>query len=83
MRRLAGAGRRKDAIRLVDQLRSLGLDKNIESMNLLLDTLCNEKKVDVAHEVYLELKADTPPDDFTFNILVNGWCNARRIHEAM
>ena len=66
MRRLAGAGRSKDAIRLVDELRSLGLDKNTESMNLLLDTLCKEKKVDVAHEVYLELKADIPPDDFTF-----------------
>ena len=83
MRRLAGAGKWKDVIKAFDDLEALGLDKNTESMNLLLDTLGKEKKVDVAHEVYLELKADIPPDDFTFNILVNGWCNAQRIDEAM
>nr|UPT48866.1 pentatricopeptide repeat protein AaPPR967 [Agave angustifolia] len=83
MRRLAGAGKWKDVIKVFDDLEALGLDKNTESMNLMLDTLCKEKKVDVAHEVYLELRADIPPDDFTFNILVNGWCNARMIDEAM
>lgn len=83
MRRLAGAGRWKDAIKVFDDLTSLGLEKNTESMNLLLDTLCKQKKVDVAREVHFDLKAQIPSNENTFNILINGWCNARRIDEAM
>lgn len=83
MRRLAGAGRWKDAIKVFDDLGSMGLEKNTEAMNLLLDTLCKEKKVDAAREMYFKLKAHIPPDAYTFNIFVNGWCNARKIDEAM
>lgn len=83
MRRLVGAGRWKDAIKVFDDLGTMGLEKNTEVMNLLLDTLCKEKKVEVAREVYLNMKTQISPDAYTFNILVNGWCNARRIDEAM
>ncbi|XP_020258979.1 pentatricopeptide repeat-containing protein At3g04130, mitochondrial-like [Asparagus officinalis] len=83
MRRLAGAGRWKDAIEVFDDLKSWGLDQNTESMNLLLDTLCKEKKTDVAREIYLNLKGQISPNANTFNIFVHGWCNARRIDEAM
>ncbi|XP_020258978.1 pentatricopeptide repeat-containing protein At3g04130, mitochondrial-like, partial [Asparagus officinalis] len=83
MRRLAGAGRWKDAIEVFNDLKSWGLDQNTESMNLLLDTLCKEKKADVAREIYLNLKGQISPNANTFNIFVHGWCNARRIDEAM
>ncbi|XP_072952719.1 putative pentatricopeptide repeat-containing protein At5g43820 [Typha angustifolia] len=83
MRRLAGARRWKDAIALFDNLESMGFERDTESMNLLLDTLCKEKKVEVAHEAYQVIKDHIPPDAYTFNIFVHGWCSARRIDEAM
>lgn len=83
MRRLAGSGRWRDAIKVFDDLGSFGLEKNTESMNLLLNTLCKEKRADAAREVYIDLKMQIPPDAYTLNILVNGYCNARRIDEAM
>ncbi|PQQ00793.1 pentatricopeptide repeat-containing protein [Prunus yedoensis var. nudiflora] len=48
MRRFAGAGKWEDAVRMFDELGSFGLEKNTESMNLLLDTLCKENKVEQA-----------------------------------
>nr|ABN09788.1 hypothetical protein MtrDRAFT_AC152184g38v2 [Medicago truncatula] len=53
--------------------------KNTESMNVLLDTLCKEKFVEQAREIYLELKHYVAPNAHTFNILIHGWCNIRRL----
>ncbi|PKU81635.1 pentatricopeptide repeat-containing protein At3g04130, mitochondrial isoform X1 [Dendrobium catenatum] len=83
MRRLVGAGRWKDAVSFFDDLGRIGLAKDTETMNFLLDTLCKEKKVEVAREVFMELKAQIPADAYTFNIFVHGWCIARRIEEAI
>ncbi|XP_029120488.1 small ribosomal subunit protein mL104 (rPPR9) [Elaeis guineensis] len=83
MRRLAGAGRWKDTVKLFDDLETMGFDKDTRSMNILLDTLCKEKRVEVAREAFSVLKSHIPPDAFTFNIFVHGWCGARRIDEAM
>uniref|UniRef100_A0A1D1YSX2 Pentatricopeptide repeat-containing protein At3g04130, mitochondrial n=1 Tax=Anthurium amnicola TaxID=1678845 RepID=A0A1D1YSX2_9ARAE len=82
MRRLAGARRWEDAIKMFDNLGTVGLVKSTDSMNILLDTLCKEKCVDAARGVFLELKAHIPPNAHTFNILVHGWCKANRIDEA-
>lgn len=82
MRRLAGARRWKDVVKTFDDLGDFGLDKHVDSMNLLLDTLCKEKRVELAREVFLELKANIPPNAHTFNIFVHGWCKAGRIDEA-
>ncbi|KAG1338426.1 putative Pentatricopeptide repeat-containing protein, mitochondrial [Cocos nucifera] len=83
MRRLAGAGRWKDAVKLFEDLETMGFDQDTRSMNIFLDTLCKEKRVDVAREAFLVLKSHIPPDAFTFNIFVHGWCSACRIDEAM
>lgn len=83
IRRLAGARRWKDAIMLFDKLDDMGLERNTETMNVLLDTLCKEKKVEVARQVFLVLSPFIPPDAYTFNIFVHGWCSARKIDEAM
>ncbi|PKA57809.1 Pentatricopeptide repeat-containing protein [Apostasia shenzhenica] len=83
MRRLAGAGKWRDAVSFFDDLEKMGLEKDTGSMNLLLDTLCKEGKVQVAREVFLELKSYIPADAYTFNIFVHGWCNACKIEEAV
>ncbi|XP_058093189.1 pentatricopeptide repeat-containing protein At3g04130, mitochondrial-like isoform X2 [Magnolia sinica] len=82
MRRLAGAGRLKDAVKVFDELLVMGVEKDVESMNLLLDTLCKEKRVELAREVFLELKAHITPNAHTFNIFIHGWCKVNRIDEA-
>ncbi|XP_052107330.1 pentatricopeptide repeat-containing protein At3g04130, mitochondrial [Arachis duranensis] len=82
MRRFVGAGQWEDAVRIFDSLESLGLEKNTESMNLLLDTLCKEEFVEQAREIFLELKQHIAPNAYTFNIFIHGWCKVRRVDEA-
>ncbi|KAJ1279842.1 hypothetical protein BS78_04G186700 [Paspalum vaginatum] len=83
IRRLAGARRWRDAILLFDQLEDMGLERNTETMNVLLDALCKERKVELAREVFLVLSPHIAPDKYTYNIFVHGWCSARSIDEAM
>ncbi|KAG4940473.1 hypothetical protein JHK87_044344 [Glycine soja] len=82
MRRFVGAGQWVDAVRIFDDLQALGLEKNTESMNLLLDTLCKEKFVQQAREIFLELKQHIAPNAHTFNIFIHGWCKICRVDEA-
>ncbi|XP_059446890.1 pentatricopeptide repeat-containing protein At3g04130, mitochondrial-like [Corylus avellana] len=82
MRRFAGAGQWEEAVTTFDELGTLGLDKNTESMNLLLDTLCKENKVEQAREVFLVLKPHISPNAHTFNIFIHGWCKMNRVDEA-
>lgn len=83
IRRLTAARRWKDAIMLFDNLDEMGLERNTETMNVLLDAFCKEKKVEVARQVFLVLSPLILPDAYTFNIFVHGWCSARKIDEAM
>lgn len=82
MRRFAGAGEWKEAVRTFDELGKFGLEKNTESMNLLLDTLCKENKVQQAREIFSELKSHIPPNANTFNVFIHGWCKVNRVEEA-
>nr|GMC81453.1 pentatricopeptide repeat-containing protein At3g04130, mitochondrial [Ipomoea batatas] len=82
MRRFAGAGDWKGAVRIFDELGDYGFEKNTESMNLLLDTLCKENRVQQAREIFLELKSHIPPNANTFNIFIHGWCKANSVDEA-
>lgn len=82
MRRFAGAGQWKDAVRLFDELESFGLKKNTETMNILLDTLCKENRVEQAREIFLDLKPYIAPNAHTFNIFIHGWCKINRVDEA-
>ncbi|GFY88170.1 tetratricopeptide repeat (TPR)-like superfamily protein [Actinidia rufa] len=81
-KRLAGAGEWEDAVRAFDDLGTFGLEKNTESMNLLLDTLCKENKVEQARAIFLELKSHIQPNAHTFNIFIHGWCKINRVDEA-
>ncbi|KAH7570449.1 hypothetical protein JRO89_XS05G0108200 [Xanthoceras sorbifolium] len=82
MRRFAGAGQWEDAVRTFDELGTFGLEKNTETMNLLLDTLCKEYKVEHARDIFLALKSHIPPNAHTFNIFIHGWCKVNRVDEA-
>jgi pentatricopeptide repeat protein len=83
MRRLAGAQRWNEIISLFDKLESLDFERNVETMNILLDTLCKERKVNFARETFLVLKSHIPPNEHTFNIFIHGWCKVRKIEEAV
>ncbi|XP_047318754.1 pentatricopeptide repeat-containing protein At3g04130, mitochondrial-like [Impatiens glandulifera] len=82
MRRLSGAGKWEDAVKVFDELTTFGLEKNTESMNLLLDTLCKEERIDEARSVFLQLKPNIVPNAYTFNIFIHGWCKVNRVDEA-
>ncbi|KAK1386588.1 Pentatricopeptide repeat-containing protein [Heracleum sosnowskyi] len=82
MRRFAGAGQWKEAVRTFDELESFGIQKDTESMNLLLDTLCKANKVEQAREVFLKFKLHILLNAHTFNIFIHGWCKVKRVDEA-
>ncbi|KAL8121352.1 uncharacterized protein LOC141659033 [Apium graveolens] len=82
MRRFSGAGQWKEAVRTFDELESFGLEKDTESMNLLLDTLCKANKVEQARDIFLKLKSHIIPNAHTFNIFIHGWCKVKRVDEA-
>ncbi|CAM8947632.1 unnamed protein product [Rhodiola kirilowii] len=82
MRRLCGAGKWEDAVSIFDNLETFGLKRNTESMNLLLDTLCKEKKVQQARDIFVTLKPYIAPSAHTFNIFIHGWCKIGRVDEA-
>lgn len=83
MRRLAGAGRWRDATDTFHEIEHFGLSKDTAAMNILLDTLCKERCVEHARDAFLELRSQICPDASTFNILIQGWCKARQMDEAL
>ncbi|KAF7808779.1 pentatricopeptide repeat-containing protein [Senna tora] len=82
MRRFTGSGHWEDALRVFDEIETFRLEKNTESMNVLLDTLCKENYVEQARAIFLELKQHISPNAHTFNIFIHGWCKVRRVDEA-
>ncbi|XP_042489448.1 pentatricopeptide repeat-containing protein At3g22670, mitochondrial-like [Macadamia integrifolia] len=82
MRRLARAGRWKDAIETFRGIEQFGMRKDNYTMNLLLEALCKERSVEHAQAAFLEFKNEIPPDSRTFNILINGWNRARQMDKA-
>lgn len=82
IRRLAGAARWKDAIRAFHDMEHFGTKKDTMAMNILLDSLCKERSVMRARDAFLDLRRDIPPNSTSFNILIHGWCKARKLKEA-
>ncbi|KAM3325085.1 pentatricopeptide repeat-containing protein, mitochondrial [Capsicum chacoense] len=80
MRRFVGAREWKEAVRTFDELEKFGLEKNTESMNLLLDALCKGNRVQQARELFC--KSHIPANANTFNIFIHGWCKVNRVEEA-
>nr|GEV62012.1 hypothetical protein [Tanacetum cinerariifolium] len=82
MRHLCEAGDWHEAVRIFDRLHEFGLEKNTESMNILLDALCKNYRVELARQTFLLLKSHISPSVHTFNIFIHGWCKVKRFVEA-
>ncbi|GKC35663.1 pentatricopeptide repeat-containing protein [Tanacetum coccineum] len=82
MRRLCEAGDWHEAVSIFDRLHEFGLEKNTESMNILLDALCKNYRVELARQTFLLLKSHISPYVHTFNIFIHGWCKVKRFDEA-
>ncbi|KAK0608280.1 hypothetical protein LWI29_028288 [Acer saccharum] len=82
MRRLARGGKYDEAVEAFRGLDKFGVTRDAMAMNLLMDALAKEKSVEHAYEVFCEFKDCTPLNTGTFNILINGWCKARKLEDA-
>nr|XP_023907754.1 pentatricopeptide repeat-containing protein At3g22670, mitochondrial-like isoform X1 [Quercus suber]XP_023907755.1 pentatricopeptide repeat-containing protein At3g22670, mitochondrial-like isoform X2 [Quercus suber] len=82
MRRLAKAGKYKEAIEAFRKIEMFGVSKDTTSMNVLMDALVKEGSVEDAHDVFLTFKKVIPLSAHTFNVLIHGWCKARKLDHA-
>ncbi|KAF2283573.1 hypothetical protein GH714_012039 [Hevea brasiliensis] len=82
MRRLARAGQYEDAIEAFRGMENFGVSKDIEALNTLMDALVKEGSVEHAHSVFMEFKDCMPADPRSFNILIHGYCKARKLDDA-
>lgn len=82
MRRLARAGQYADAMEAFRGLERFGVSKDTMAMNAVMDALVKENSVEHANEVFVEFKDCIPCDSHTFNILIHGYCKARKLEEA-
>ncbi|GLT60347.1 hypothetical protein SLA2020_331170 [Shorea laevis] len=82
MRRLARDGRYSDAIEAFQGLGQFGISQNAEAMNQLMDALVKGDSVEHAYQVFTEFKELIPPTLICFNILIHGFCRARKLEDA-
>ncbi|POO02120.1 Pentatricopeptide repeat [Trema orientale] len=82
IRRLARARLYGEAIDVFRGIEKFGLSKDISGLNILMDSLVKENSVEHAHEVFLEYKESIPVNTQSFNILIHGWCKARKLDTA-
>lgn len=83
MRRLAKSGKYSEAVdAFLEMERSYGVKTDTNAMNNLMDALVKENSIEHAHEVFLKLFDTIKPDARTFNILIHGFCKARKFDDA-
>lgn len=82
IRRLARAGRYQEAIEAFRRMEKYGVGKDTAAMNVLMDALVKEGSVEDAHNVFEELKGSIPFNLTSFNVLIHGYCKARKLDEA-
>lgn len=82
MRRYTGAEKWTDAVKTFNRLEEFGVKMDTTAMNALLDTLCKERRTEHAWDIFLDLKNRIPPAPHTFNVLIHGWCKAKKLEEA-
>ncbi|KAG2316089.1 hypothetical protein Bca4012_066927 [Brassica carinata] len=83
MRRLAKSGKYGEAVdAFLEMERKYGVGRDTNAMNSLMDALVKENSIEHAHEVFLKMFNTIKPDSRTFNILIHGFCKARRFDDA-
>ncbi|CAK7327099.1 unnamed protein product [Dovyalis caffra] len=82
MRRLVRDGKYNDAIDAFRGLEKFGLSKSTEALNVLMDILTKNGRVEDARAVALEFEDCITLDDRSFNILLYGYSKARMFGDA-
>ncbi|CAA7015396.1 unnamed protein product [Microthlaspi erraticum] len=83
MRRLAKSGKYNEAVdAFLEMEKSYGVKADSFAMNSLMDALVKENSIEHAHEAFLKLFDTIKPDSRTFNILIHGFCKARKFDDA-
>lgn len=82
MRRLAKACRFSEAIEAFRRLEDYGVEKDVMALNGLMDALVKGDSVEHAYEIFVEFKEFVTLNSKSFNILVHGFCKARRLDDA-
>ncbi|KAJ4897618.1 Pentatricopeptide repeat-containing protein [Raphanus sativus] len=83
MRRLAKSGKYSEAVdAFLEMEMKYGVRRDTNAMNSLMDALVKENSIEHAHEAFLKMFDTVKPDSRTFNILVHGFCKARRFDDA-
>lgn len=83
MRRLAKSGKYIEAVdAFLEMERKYGVRTDTNAMNSLMDALVKENSIEHAHEAFLNMFDTVKPDSRTFNILIHGFCKARRFDDA-
>ncbi|KAF7806879.1 pentatricopeptide repeat-containing protein [Senna tora] len=82
MRRLTKAGKYEEAVEVFRNMDRFGVKKDTMGMNVLMDALVKGDSVEHAHKVHLEFKDSIPLNNFSFNVLIHGWCKVRKLEQA-
>ncbi|XP_074281625.1 pentatricopeptide repeat-containing protein At3g22670, mitochondrial-like [Silene latifolia] len=82
MRRLAKCGKHDEVVEAFDKFERFGLIRQTAALNLIIEVLVKASNVECAQKVYIQFKDKIQPSSHTFNILVNGWCRAKKPIEA-
>lgn len=69
----------KDAIRTFNELENLGLEKNMEAMNSVLDRLCKEGQINQARKIFSALKPRIFHKAPTSYIFIHGCCKLNQV----
>ncbi|KAK4799420.1 hypothetical protein SAY86_024785 [Trapa natans] len=82
IRRLAKARKYKCAIEAFKTMDHFGIDKDIKSLNILMDALVKGDSVESARETFLAFKEEIGFNLESFNVLIHGFCKCRKLEEA-
>lgn len=79
IRRFAKAGEFNEAIEAFTCIERYGLNRDVEAMNILLVPLVRGASIETATSVFTKFKNEIKPTLETYNILIQGYCKARKI----
>lgn len=82
VRRLAKAKMHDVAIEAFRGIEKFGISQDSEAMNVLMDALVKGDGVEHADLVFMEFMEQIPLTIASFNILIHGFCKARKVEDA-
>ncbi|XP_030479297.1 pentatricopeptide repeat-containing protein At3g22670, mitochondrial-like [Cannabis sativa] len=61
-------------------IEKFGISKDITALNILMEALVKENGIENAQEVFLEYKDSILVNTHNFNLLILGWCKAKKFY---